>query len=113
MQWTGRSADWKLFCACIGEWQETYIKRLNEQYIEILSRRRFGFWIILLGSLNQRIQEDKKNLGAKMSLRKPDIALTLVNLLNENVISLNDLNGFSKELQENVKQLKTRLVERE
>lgn len=48
-----------------------------------------------------------------MSLRKPDIALTLVNLLNENVISLDDLNGFSKELQENVRQLKTRFVERE
>ena len=109
MDWS--KADWKLFCACIGEWQETYIKRLNEQYIEILSGDGLAsdkFW-----KLNQRIQEDKKNLGVKMSLRKPDIALTLVNLLHENVISLDDLNGFSKELQENVKQLKTRIAERE
>ena len=84
---------------------------LRPEILEILSGDGLAsdkFW-----KLNQRIQEDKKNLGVKMSLRKPDIALTLVNLLNENVISLDDLNGFSKELQENVKQLKTRLVERE
>ena len=57
MDWS--KADWKLFCACIGEWQETYIKRLNEQYIEILSGDGLAsdkFW-----KLNQRIQEDKKN----------------------------------------------------
>ena len=107
MDWS--KADWKLFCVRIGEWQETYIKRLNEQYIEILSGDGLAsekFW-----KLNRHIQEDKKYLGVKMSLRKPDLALTLANLLNENVISLGDLDGFSEELQENVKQLRTRLAE--
>ena len=109
MDWS--KADWKLFYARIGDWQETYINRLNEQYIEILSGEGLAsekFW-----KLNRHIQEDKKYLGVKMSLRKPDLALTLANLLNENVISLDNLDGFSKELQENVKQLRTRLAGRE
>lgn len=30
-------ADWKLFREKIGEWQETYMERLNRELIEILS----------------------------------------------------------------------------
>ena len=33
-------ADWKLFREKIGEWQETYMERLNRELIEILSSDR-------------------------------------------------------------------------
>lgn len=29
--------DWKLFRACIGEWQEAYMKRLVKEYVDLLS----------------------------------------------------------------------------
>lgn len=29
--------DWKLFRSKISDWQEAYMKKLNEEYIEILS----------------------------------------------------------------------------
>ena len=29
--------DWKLFRACIGEWQEAYMERLTKEYIDLLS----------------------------------------------------------------------------
>ena len=44
-----------------------------------------------------------------MELRKPDLPYTLVNLLNEKIITEDDLNQFSSELQDAVKQLQERM----
>lgn len=46
-----------------------------------------------------------------MELRKPDLPYTLVNLLNEKIITEDDLNQFSSELQDAVKQLQERMEE--
>ena len=32
--------DWKLFRACIGEWQEAYMERLTKEYIDLLTYLR-------------------------------------------------------------------------
>ena len=61
-------ADWKLFREKIGEWQETYMERLNREYIEILSSEKAAsekFW-----ALDDRMKEDKKKPGVILELRK-------------------------------------------
>ena len=102
-------SDWKLFRDRIGDWQESYIEKLNYQYIDLLNGDGLAsdkFW-----ELNRRIREDRKSLGVQMELRKPDLPHTLVNLLHEEIITEDDLKQFSDELQDTVKQRKKRMEE--
>ena len=49
--------DWKLFRRKIAEWQESYMDKLNKEYMEILSgagNASEKFW-----KLEKRIKEDK------------------------------------------------------
>lgn len=51
-------SDWKLFRDRIGDWQESYIEKLNHQYIDLLNGDGLAsdkFW-----GLNRRIREDRK-----------------------------------------------------
>ena len=102
-------SDWKLFRDRIGDWQESYIEKLNHQYMDLLNGDGLAsdkFW-----ELNRRIREDRKSLGVQMELHKPDLPYTLVNLLHEKIITEDDLEQFSDELQDAVKQLQERTEE--
>ena len=102
-------SDWKLFRDRIGDWQESYIEKLNHQSIDLLNGDGLAsdkFW-----ELNRRIREDRKSLGVQMELRKPDLPYTLVNLLHEKIITEDDLKQFSNVLQDAVKQLQERMEE--
>ena len=102
-------SDWKLFRDRIRDWQESYIEKLNHQYIDLLNGDGLAsdkFW-----GLNRRIREDRKSLGVQMELRKPDLPYTLVNLLHEKIITEDDLKQFSNVLQDAVKQLQERIEE--
>ena len=51
--------DWKLFRSKISDWQEAYMEKLNQEYIELLSGDGYAsdkFW-----ALEKRIREDKKD----------------------------------------------------
>ena len=53
--------DWKLFKTRIADWQERYMKMLNEEYINILSSDNLAsekFW-----TLQKRINKDKHRAG--------------------------------------------------
>lgn len=102
-------SDWKLFRNRIGDWQESYIEKLNRQYIDLLNGDGLASEKFL--ELNRRIREDRKSLGVQMELRKPDLPYTLVKLLYEKVITEDDLSQFSSELQDTVKQLQKRMEE--
>ncbi len=62
--------DWMFFNNKIADWQESYINRLNKQYIELLSEDANPsdkFW-----RLDKRIKEDRKktvNVYVEDSLR--------------------------------------------
>ena len=102
-------SDWKLFRNRIGDWQESYIEKLNQQYIDLLNGDGLAsdkFW-----ELNRRIREDRKSLGVQIELRKPDLPYTLVKLMSEKIITEDDLKQFSSELQDVVKQLQKRMEE--
>ena len=92
--------DWKLFREKIGEWQETYMERLNREYIEILSSEKAAsekFW-----ALDDRMKEDKKKPGVILELRKSNMVWDLLKLIRDGVITVADLSDFSLELQNEI-----------
>ena len=75
--------------------------RLNREYIELLSsdtEPEEKFW-----ALEKRIRKDKKSPGVIIELSKSEMFYNLIDLLNCSVITLDDLEGFSDELKESVK----------
>ena len=101
--------DWKLFRCKIGEWQEAYIARLNLEYIELLSREGSAadnFW-----ELEKRIREDKKHPGVIVDMRRSTFVYHLIDLLADDVITYDDLDGFNDNLKDTVCQLAKRQKE--
>ena len=93
--------DWKLFQDRIGEWQESYIEKLNNEYIKILADEGNAsekFW-----TLEKRIKKDKIRTGVLIEMRKQNIPFDIVSLIKDGVICFEDLEGFSDELREAVK----------
>ena len=56
------------------------------------------FW-----ALNDRIKDDKRGIGVVIEMRRSLMLQNLVRLLREEVITLEELDGFSDELREQVK----------
>ena len=93
-------SDWKLFRACIGDWQEAYMERLVKEYIDLLDGAENAsdrFW-----KLEERIKKDKKHPGVLLELSKGNMIFDIVTLINSGVITVDDLDGFSDELKESV-----------
>jgi hypothetical protein len=95
--------DWKLFRDKIGAWQESYMEKLVEEYIAFLnsdlpaSRK---FW-----ALEKKIKQDKRKPGVILELRKREMLFDIIRLINDGVITMDDLSDFTDELRENVKYL--------
>ncbi|WP_330387710.1 hypothetical protein [Butyrivibrio fibrisolvens] len=100
-------SDWKLFRNKIGEWQESYMARLNQEYIEILQRAdnnpSHNFW-----DLEERIYQDKKKPGVCLELRKSNVYWDIARLIGDDVIKFDDLEDFSDELKLAVKTILSR-----
>ena len=93
--------DWKLFKAKVPVWQENYMARLEEEYIELLQSDKSAadkFW-----DLEKRIRLDKKKKGVLLEATRSNLFLNLACLVNENAITLDELSDFSEELQALVK----------
>ena len=93
-------SDWKLFRTHIAMWQENYMERLLQEYVELLSGAENAsekFW-----KLEERIKRDKKHPGVLIELRKSNMIYDIVSLINFGVITTSDLDEFSEELKEGV-----------
>ena len=93
-------SDWKLCRARIGDWQESYMERLLQEYVKLLSGEENAsekFW-----KLEERIKKDKKHPGVLIELRKSNMIYDIISLINLGVITTSDLNEFSEELKEGV-----------
>lgn len=93
--------DWKLFQQKVPEWQESYMDKLLKQYIALLESPRQAstkFW-----ELKNRMAEDMKSPGVLIRMTKKDMLFNIVDLITLEAITINDLDGFSKELIEAVK----------
>ena len=90
-------SDWKLFKELLPKWQESYMEMLIGQYIEILnggSGASSRFW-----ALEERINRDKLSSGVLVNdIRRSTMRYEIANLLSDNVITLDDLDGFTEDI---------------
>lgn len=96
-----KEQDWKLFRQRLPGWQEAYMDKLNQEYIQILSGEGCGsdkFW-----ELEKRIRTDKKSAGVVADMRRSQMYPNLLSLLANGIIQESDLTGFSTELTEMIK----------
>ena len=96
--------DWKMFRKKIVEWQEAYMDKLLHEYEEIIHEDTDPsdrFW-----KLNERIRYDRKSSGVSVQMSRSNLLHNLCMLLDEGVISKEDLADFSDELKETVNFLK-------
>lgn len=91
--------DWILFREKLPGWQETYMERLIEEYTKLLNSDKGAsekFW-----ELDKIIREDRRSLGVRVDdVSRSKLQNILTGLIIENVISEDDLQGFSKGLRE-------------
>ena len=93
-------SDWKLFRKKLPKWQEAYMDKLNQEYIQILTGPGDAsdkFW-----ELEKRIKNDKHDVGVVAEMRRSVMFPNLINLLREGAITLGDLDDFSEELRESL-----------
>ena len=90
--------DWKLFHEKLPEWQEAYMERLIKEYTELLAGDEAAsdkFW-----ALDKRIRADRQRLGVRVNeVTRSKLQNILTGLIIENVITEDDLQDFSEELQ--------------
>lgn len=90
--------DWTLFKSKIADWQESYMDRLNKEYIELLSEDAEPsekFW-----KLNKRIKEDRKKAGVQLEMSRSKLINNIISIINDGAISYEDLEEFSDELKQ-------------
>lgn len=95
-----KEKDWKLFRKKIIIWQENYMDKLNHEYIELLQRKNSPstkFW-----ELEKRISNDKRSVGVVVSMKRSTMFENIVSLINDDIITFEDLDEFSNELKENI-----------
>ena len=89
-------ADWKLFRERVSDWQEHYMEQLVKEYIELLSspgNASDHFW-----ELEKRIKKDKKHPGVLIELRKSTAIWDIAYFVGNEIITMDDLAGFSEDL---------------
>ena len=96
MEMNVNEQDWRLFKKRLPYWQEHYMKKLNQEHIKLLSEEGESsekFW-----RLERKIREDKKSVGVIAEVTRKKMETNMIALIRENVISWDDLEGFSEEL---------------
>ena len=95
-----KERDWTLFKNKITNWQESYMDRLNKEYIELLSEDTNPsekFW-----KLEKKIKEDRKKTGVQLEMSRSNLINNIIFLINDGAISFENLEEFSDELKETV-----------
>ena len=93
--------DWKLFREKIPAWQESYMEKLNNEYIALLQGDGSSskkFW-----ALEKRIKNDKRHKGVLIEMRKQNMPFDIVELIRDGAITLKAIENFSSDLQETIK----------
>lgn len=92
--------DWTLFKNKVADWQESYMDRLNKEYINLLSEDTNPsekFW-----RLDKRIKEDRKKTGVQLEISCSNLIYNIISLISDGAISFENLEEFSDELKETV-----------
>lgn len=98
-----KEADWEKFRKKIGFWQENYLRRLNKEYIDILKQDKSAseiFW-----TLEEKIKKDKKSVEVMVIMRRSIMRDIILELIRDNVIEFKDIDEFSDDLKDTVRQI--------
>lgn len=101
-----KEADWEKFRKKIGFWQENYLRRLNKEYkeyIDILKQDKAAseiFW-----TLEEKIKKDKKSVEVMVIMRRSIMLDDILELIRDNVIEFKDIDEFSDDLKDTVRQI--------
>ncbi len=98
--------DWALFREKVPGWQEAYMEKLVQEYIELLSGEGTAsdkFW-----ALEKRIKEDRHRKGVILEMRRSDLFYNILSLMQEGAITIDDLDEFSDDVKERVRFLTER-----
>ena len=90
-------SDWKLFRKKLPDWQESHMEKLTQEYAVILAGSGPAsdkFW-----ELEKRINEDKLHVGVVARMSRSNMYHNLLALIDEGVITLDDLEEFSDDLK--------------
>lgn len=94
--------DWKLFREKLPVWQENYMSRLIEEYMILLrdenKEASDKFW-----ELEKKIKDDRRHPGVILNIRKSEVLYDMIKLIRLGVITCDDLDDFSEDLQQAVK----------
>ncbi len=96
-------SDWKLFQEKLPVWQENYMERLIKEYISLLSapgNASDHFW-----DLEKRIKKDRRHPGVQLAIEKSETIWNIADLIRSKVITLDDLDGFSEDLINEVRMM--------
>ena len=96
-------SDWKLYRQLLPQWQERYMKKLNQEYIQILRSDDLAsanFW-----RLEKRIKADRRSPGVICEVSRRSMLTILAQQLGQQVITPADLVDFSPELRAQVDDL--------
>ena len=99
-------ADWKLYRERVSDWQEQHLEQLKKEYFNLLTSTGHvsdHFW-----DLQKRIKQDKKHPGVLIELRKSTAIWDIAYFVRDQVITLDDLEGFSEDLIDAVKLILSR-----
>ena len=75
---------------------------LNKEYIALLSEDKDAsekFW-----TLHDRILKDKKSAGVQAQRSRSNMDFIIMELLHDKIITLKDLEDFSEDMQEKMKE---------
>ena len=92
--------DWKLYKEKIDGWQEHYMEKLVKEYADYLCGdlpASTKFW-----EIEKRIRRDRKKPGVCIQLRRSDMFWQIAGLVNDEAISMDDLEEFSDDVKEAV-----------
>lgn len=91
--------DWQLYRKMIADWQERYINKVNKNIIFILTREgnpSENFW-----EAYDYMTKSKNNPGVLIKgARKSEFTLLMISLVENKVITKEDIVDFSEELKE-------------
>ncbi|MCM1048375.1 MAG: multidrug transporter [Clostridiales bacterium] len=93
-------SDWKLYREKVGEWQEHYMENLIKEYSDYLCSdlpASDKFW-----ELEKRIRRDREALGVCIELKRSNMFWDIAGLIQDEVISTDDLEEFSDDVKEAV-----------
>ena len=88
--------DWRLYKSLLPKWQERYMAKLNKEYIALLNENNnpsTNFW-----KLEKRIHHDIKSPSVAIDVRRSDLFVDILSLMNAGVINREDLADFSRDV---------------